>query len=120
MSSRGKDYEPAISIAGTTVTIYALDGILGLGRVDPFDIDITDTDGTSIYRRVNSASTGTPIGGRATVDMIIDTTATVLLANIQRISLLRCVRFNADRIELQHAAAGGVAVQVPVIEVSEP
>ena len=120
MSSRGKDFEPAISIAGTTVTIYALDGILGLGRVDPFDIDITDTSGASVYRRVSVASTGTPIGGRATINMTIDTTLTLALANIQRISLLRCVRFNADRIELQHAAAGGVAVQVPVIEVSEP
>lgn len=120
LSSRGKDFEPADDISGTTVTIYALDGITGLGRSIFFDIDITSTSGVSYYRRVSLAVPGTPISGRSTIDMTIDSSLTIALGDIKRISVMRCARFDSDRIELLHRAAVGTAVQVPCVEIPEP
>lgn len=120
MSSRARDLEPAATISGTTVTVYALPGIVGVGRTTSFDIDVTSLAGVSSYRRVSSATTGTPIAGRSTMDLTIDSSLSITLANIKRISFLRCTRFDADRIELVHSPSAGVSVQVPCIEVTEP
>lgn len=117
MSSRAKDLEPTGDISGTTATIYALPELTGLGRDDAFDIEIkTPTD--SFYRRVTSLTTGTPVGERETIDMTLD--ASVTASGIQRISFLRCTRFDSDRIELLHRASSGMAVSVNCIEVLEP
>jgi hypothetical protein len=120
MSSRAKDLDPAASIAGTTVTIFTLPGITGLGRSEAFDIDITTTAGASYYRRVSSATAGAPISGRGTINMTIDSSLSVTLSAIKRISFLRCTRFDADRIELNHSPSAGMSVQVPCVEVLEP
>ena len=120
MSSYGKDFELAVSVSGTTATVYDFDGIIGLGRSSVFDVEFKSTDGTSYYRRVLSTSIGTPISSRTTINMTIDSSLTLTLANTERVSLLRCVRFDADRIELQHQANAGTAVQVPIIEVPVP
>jgi hypothetical protein len=120
MSSRAKDLEQAASISGATVTIFALPGITGLGRTDAFDIDITTVAGASYYRRVSSATAGSPISGRGTINMTIDSSLSLTLSEIKRISFLRCTRFDADRIELSHSPAAGMSVQVPCIEVHEP
>lgn len=120
MSSRARDLEPAATISGTTVTVYALPGIIGLGRTAVFDIDVTTMAGVSHYRRVSSATAGTPIDGRSTMNLTIDSSLSITLANIKRISFLRCTRFDADRIELVHSPKAGVSVQIPCIEVLEP
>ena len=119
-SSQGQDFEPAASVSGTTVTTYALPGFTGVGHSGVFDIDILANDETHYYRRVSVAATGTPIAGRATLDLTIDSTLTLDLADINRISFLRCARFAADRFEFLHRAAGGMSVQVPCIEIEEP
>ena len=118
LSSRGNDFEPAASISGTTVKVFAVDGLID--RAVPFDIDVTGTNGTSYYRRVTLLSAGTPVGGRSTINMTIDSALSVALANIKRISEFRCARFDADRIELQHMAVAGVSVSVPCIEIPVP
>lgn len=120
LSSRGHDFEPADDISGTTVTIFALDGISGLGRSVFFDIDITTYDDVSYYRRVSLAVPGTPVGGRSTIDMTIDSMITLSLGSIKRISVLHCARFESDRIELLHRASIGTVVQVPCVEIPEP
>jgi hypothetical protein len=121
LSSWGNDYEPAASIlASTTLKIYALDGTTGLGFTGAFDIEIVSTAGVSYYRRVSVAQLSTPIGGRPVIDLTINSTLTLTLANIKRISILRCARFEADRIELLHQAAVGTIVAVPCIEIVEP
>jgi hypothetical protein len=119
MSSRGKDLEPAANVSGVTVRVFAFPGLTGLGRTDPFDIEIKTT-ATSYYRRVSAATAGPTTDGRATINMTIDSSATVSLADIERISFLRCTRLDADRVELLHQAAGGMAVQVPMIEIPTP
>lgn len=120
MSSRGRDFEPASAISGTTVTVFDLPGIARLGRSSAFDIDITSTAGVSYYRRVSSTTAGSEISGRTTVDMTIDSGVALALPDIRRISVLRCARFDADRIVLRHRAAAGMDVQVPCVEISEP
>jgi hypothetical protein len=100
LSSRGKDINPT-AISGTSVTA-------SVGRPAPFDVDIL-SGGVNYYRRVTNVSGST---------LTLDTSVPVTSA--ERISYLRCVRFDADRIELEHEAAGGTAVQVPCIEIPVP
>lgn len=119
MSSRGQDLEPAANISGVTVRVFAFPGLTGLGRTDPFDIEIK-TAATSYYRRVSAATAGPTTDGRATINMTIDSSATVTIADIERISFLRCTRLDSDRVELLHQAAGGMSVQVPMLEIPTP
>lgn len=120
MSSRGRDFEPAAAVDGTTVTVFDLDGIAYLGRDQVFDIDITSMSGASYYRRVTATAPGGNLAGRSTVEMTIDSSLTLALADIKRISVLRCARFDADMLLLRHRAASGMDVQVPCIEIPEP
>ena len=119
MSSRGQDLEPALGISGTTMQVFAFPGLTGLGRTLGFDIEVKTASGSN-YRRVTGLTTGTPVGGRATISMTIDSTLTVSLADITRISFLRCTRLDSDRVEFLHQAAAGVSVQVPLIEIPTP
>lgn len=121
LSSYGRDLDLASTIgaASTNVNVFDLTGIANLGRTDPFDIEIV-AGGVKYYRQVTSAGIGGVVDGRTTVDLTIDSVLGVEVASVDRISFLRCSRFNADRIELQHSAAAGVAVQVPCIEIPVP
>lgn len=116
LSSRGHDFEPAGAISGTAVTVYRPPGAPTLAT--PFDIDVTEQDGTSNYRKVTAVADGTPVGGRATLSLTIDSTLTA--SSIKRISRMRCARFDSDRIELSHIAPGVVSVRVPCVEVPVP
>jgi hypothetical protein len=109
LSSRGKDLEPVGSVSGTTLTVYSRPGLPDLAG---FDIDV---DGD--YRQVTAVAAGTPVGGRDTLDLTI---AALTNPSIQRISFLRCSRFNSDRVEFLHRAGEGMAVQVPCIEIPVP
>lgn len=119
-SSYSKDFEPAASVSGTTLTTYSHPGVSGIGHTTAFDIEVKGKDGTSYYRRVTGATTGTTIGDRTTLDLTIDSTLTIGLSEIDRISFLRMARFDADRIELAHMASGGTSVAVTCREVEEP
>lgn len=116
LSSRGHDFEPVGAISGTTVSVYRPPGAPTLPT--PFDIDITEHDGTTSYRKVTAVTDGSPSGGRATLAMTIDTSLTA--SDIRRISLMRCGRFDSDRIEMSHIAPGVVSVRVPCVEVPVP
>lgn len=119
LSSQGKDFEPAGSIAsGTTVTVYSFEGI---GNLTTLDIDITTHAGDSYYRRVSSQSAGTPVSGRSTIDFTVDSSLPAIsIDDIKRISLLRCSRFASDRAELRHEASAGIFIQMPCVEIVEP
>jgi hypothetical protein len=118
LSSFGRDLLPALDISAddTTVRVFALPGLTDLGEGD-FDIEIKAA--TIYQRQITSVSFGSEVDGKPTLVLAIDSAlgADVAVAEIQRISFLRCVRFDADRIELEHRAAGGMAVSVPCIEV---
>ncbi|WP_165856727.1 hypothetical protein [Marinobacter sp. JSM 1782161] len=124
MSSWGKDLELAADIGSldTTVRVYALPGITGVGRSSAFDIEIKATGGTRYYRQVSGLAVGPTINGRATLDLTIDSAlgTNQLLVDTDRISFLRCARFNSDTFEMNHQAAAGVTLSVPCIEVEIP
>jgi len=115
-SSRGHDLEPAANIAGTTATVFRQ----GVMRPESYDIDVTTKAGVSTYHQVTAVANGTDVSGRLTTDLTITPALTLTLANISRISYLRCTRFDADRVELQHSPSGGTQVQMPCIEVPLP
>ena len=112
LSSYAKDYEP-VTISGTNVTVY--NDILT--RPAGFDIEIVSA-GVSYYRQALSLSAGTPVGGRPTVDITVD--SSVPVSSAERISNLLCARFDADRIDMRHQAKAGTIVQVPCREVPVP
>lgn len=122
-SSRGRDFGLAATIgsAATTMTIFAMPGITNLAR-SSFDIEIRSKAGSSYYRHISGVTTGSAIGGRPTLILTMSSALGVALApaDIFRISLLRFVRFDADRIEMLHKAGAGCAVSVPVIEAPAP
>lgn len=116
LSSYGRDFVPAAGISGTTLTVFTDNGM----RAAPFDVEIKAADGTSYYREVTAAAAGSVVDGRATSDLTLDSSVTLAKSAVRRVSMLRAARFNVDRIELSHAARGGVVIVVPCIEVPEP
>jgi hypothetical protein len=112
LSTRGNDLTP-VSLSGTTLTVY--NDILA--RPAEYDLEIV-VNGTSYYRQVTNVVAGTDVNGRSTVDLTIDSSISSDLPS--RVSMLQCVRFDSDRIELEHGAKAGMQVQVPVKEVPVP
>lgn len=119
LSSYSKDFQPAGSISGTTVNVYESPGFYGVGHSGVFDIEIRAA-GVSYYRRVTATANGADIGSRRTIDFTIDSSVTASLSDIERISVLRCARLSADRVELAHYASGGTVIKVPCVEIPEP
>jgi hypothetical protein len=114
LSSYAKDLTPAQAISGTTITVY--NDVLA--RPAPYDIEIV---GINTHRvQVTSTAAGSTVNGRPTVDLTIDSSVTEGLDNIQRVSYLMCLRFDADRVELEHNAAGGTVVSMPCREIPVP
>ena len=107
-----KDLEPA-SISGTTVTVY--NDVLA--RPAGYDIEIY-SGGTKYQRQVTAAASGTPVGGRSTVDLTID--SSVPVSDAERISYLICSRLDSDRIELNHTNGAGTVIAVPCREIPVP
>lgn len=116
LSSHGSDLTLAATIGAsdTVITVERPTGMNTLSRTD-FDIEVLN-GGTSYYRRVTGVATNTT----DTLDLTIDSSLGVEVANPNRISYLRCARFNADRIEIIHRAKGGMSVAVPCIEIPVP
>lgn len=102
----------SIGSADTSITVYAPNGVTDLG-VTSFDIEINQT----YYRRVTSYST-TTANGLPALTLNITATGENLNSDV-RVSFLRHLRFEADRVEFQHAAQGGTVVSVPCIEVAQ-
>ena len=109
-----------ISAISTTLRVFAPAGATSLGRT-AFDLEIQSASGVFL-RRVTGVSAGPSVSGRPTFDLTIDSAlgSAVTSAHFNRISYLRCARFNADRIELLHRPGEGLAVSVPCIEVPVP
>lgn len=115
LSSFKRDFTlaQAVGAASTSILVYAPAGVTNLGFTS-FDVEIAGT----YNRRVTSYSTGTPVNGRATLQLNIAATGTAVPVSA-RVSYLRRLRFDADRIEFNHMAAGGVSVAVPCVELAQ-
>lgn len=120
-SSNGRDLDMAVAMgsASTSLRVYALPGLSDLVRAG-LDIEIRTKAGAAHYRQVTAVTPAAPIGGIDTLILTLAsaTGADIALDAVKRISLLRLVRFDADRIEMLHRAGAGCAVQVPCIEVA--
>lgn len=119
MSTRGADFIPATDIGALaiTLTVGALPGLQALAR-EAFDIELATHAGDIFRRQVLSWFTDSD--GRIVLELAEPLGVDVQADDVRRISWLRCVRFNADRIELVHRAAAGVQVAVQCIEVPVP
>lgn len=124
LSSLAKDFLPAVSIgpSDTSITVFKLPGIANVGRTESFDIEIKTVSGIYYRRRVTSAAAGAPVNESSTLSLTLSSSlgAAVSIANIDRISFLRCTRFNSDRVEFNHRAGAGTVVQINCIEVPVP
>ena len=118
LPSRNQDLIPVAGIlsADTTITVSTLPGVLPLAQ-DSFDIEIVTSEAV-YWRQV----TEWELGVESTIILTIDTPlgAVVAAGNVARISFLRCVRFNSDRIEFIHHASAGVEIAAPCIECPVP
>lgn len=117
LSSYARDFELAATIGASdnTITVYAPRNITDLGFTT-FDIDIYSS--AHYYRQVNSYAIGSELNGRQTLTLSINTSLGVSLSSVDRISYFRCLRFDADRIELHHQANAGTTIAIPCLEVS--
>jgi hypothetical protein len=119
-SRRGKwkafwlpSYRPDLQLAqsigpsDTSLTVYAPAGVTDLGD-DTFDVQIA-----GLYnKRITSYSVS---GG--TLILNFSGSLGVSLGTSAKVSYLRKVRFDADRIEFNHSANAGVICSVPCVEV---
>lgn len=115
MSSFSRDFELAAPIVSneTFITVYAPRDLTDLG-VTSFDIEI---DGQH-YRQVTSYADGI-VGGRVILQLNLSAQVGLNLGTRARVSYLHFMRFNVDRVELQHRARAGVSVAIPTIELNE-
>jgi len=107
-----------ISMSDGFVVVYAPEGITDLGMAT-FDIEIAG----QYLRRVTSYSdAGFSTNGRAILQLNIDSVIGVTLASDSRISMLRHLRFNSDRVEFNHQYNSerriSTSASIPCIEVN--
>lgn len=108
----------SIGASDTSIQVFRYQLFGDLPRED-FDIEVV-IDGVRYYRRVTSVIDGGTVEGKATWHLAIDSALGVSATEADRISYLRCARFDADRVELLHRAGEGMAVSVPCVEVPVP
>lgn len=80
---------------------------LTVDQHDPHETHIAALIGGVLYPRRVASAPGTSL----TLDSALPA------GPVERLSYLRLVRFDADRVEFRHAAGAGVAVSVPCVEV---
>lgn len=113
LSSFVRDFELTgpISTADTVINVFAPGGVIDLG-FSVFDLDIAGVKRLG----VTSYAQGADFAGRTTLDLTLDAQVGANYTAGARLSYLRNLRFNADRIELKHAARSGTTITVPCIE----
>lgn len=117
-STYNKDFELAETIGPSATTITVMQP-MGMGSLDrtAFDIEIV-TSTTIYYVQITNA---VKIGD-STINLTIPSAlgATITPANVNRISILRCGRFDSDRVEFKHNTNVATSVIIPCIEVPVP
>lgn len=119
LSSFGKDFELAQNIGASDVVIvvFASAKVTDIGKTG-FDIEIKSA-GTLYRRQVDSWQAGSEINGRPTIELTITASLGIAVnaGQIDRISFLRCIRFDQDRIQFNHISKNRCSVSVNCIEV---
>lgn len=81
------------------------------------DVMVDLVNGTRIFKRILSGNVNA--GGNEVLDLESSFGINIARTDVVRISLMKHVRFDSDRLELGHSYGGRVSVSVPVIEVPE-
>lgn len=99
LSSFKPDFTLAQQIGASDgfIVVYAPGGITDLGVLS-FDIEISGM----YYRRVTSYTSGFDSNERPTLTLNIDSVVGATISTDKRISILRHMRFNSDRVEFNH------------------
>jgi hypothetical protein len=115
-------YNADFTLAATinpTDTSIALNKPYGVETLDRTAFDLViKTASTWYVVQVTNAVNAT--GNVVNLTLSAATGATITSADILSIELLRCARFDADRIELRHMTKYHSAVTIPCIEVPVP
>jgi hypothetical protein len=122
-SSWAEDLDLAADIgaADTAITIFTPPGVTDLGMT-AFDIDIATTAGVHYYVQITNVAEGLPVGGLDTLSLSLAAAlgAALSVAEVARISFLRCARFDSDRVEIRHQGGEVCSITIPCIEVPVP
>jgi len=87
-----------------------------VGDIQPFkDIYIRLTDGTVIYREIISAVNNDD--GTETLEIDSGTGYTIAIEDVAMFSYLSLVRFNTEKISIEHLGQGRAVVKAPIIGV---
>lgn len=107
--------QQSIGSAATVITTALPSAEVAL--LNTLDIEIKTS--SAVYRR---EVTSMNITGGGLLELTIDAPlgVNVAIGSVERISILRCVRFNVDSFDLQHAARAGFTVSIPTIEIPLP
>lgn len=122
-STNTLDFEIAQNVPDTQnyIRVFKIDPYADLSR-PTLDICISLKNGSKLYRRVNSFTAGADLGGRATFNLMLDSTLpAIAVTQVAKISVLYLCRFNTDRVELinQYQGSDALSVSIPCIEVVE-
>lgn len=118
LSSRNADFTPLVDLGSADDSIVVrplLDAELLSPARESFDIEVVTAGGDSIRREV--AEWEIDSDGRLVLSFDAAVGMDVAIGAVRRISYLRRVRFNADRIEISHRAGAGKQIAVPCIEI---
>lgn len=112
----GKDFNllSNISASDTQIIVSPLPGLEIINETN-FHIEIRSVSDLSFYREIINVTT--TLLGNLSLEIATSLGTGFSVSEISRISVLRHVRFDADRIELNYRARGGVSVAVNCLEV---
>lgn len=123
ISSWAEDFALAVDIGSsdTTITVFAPQDMTTIGRT-AFDVNIQTSAGVHYFAQVTNCQLGTPVNGAVTFDLTISGSlgVSVPISSLDRISFIRCSRFNSDSIEIRHSSGDQSTVTIPCIEVPVP
>lgn len=116
-SSWGNDFvlRSNVGAAHEFLTVTMPAGLPDWSRV-PFDVEVKTRAGALYHRRITSVAV---VGEQLTLAFSGSLGVNLAVADVMRVSLLRCARFDADRVEMLFRPGEGVSVTVPCLEVLE-
>lgn len=89
--------------------------VAGIGDNVPFDIVVERNTGELRFYRVQAASI--VANSQTALRLSPRSGTTWILPEIRRISIMTCVRFDSDRVEVNYTSGGGATISMPIIEV---
>jgi len=118
--SHNRDFEPTSGIAPNPDDpgfhlLMVNSPIAGMSANVPFDIVVERNTGELLFYRVLAASI--VANSQTALRLSPVSGAAWTLPELRRVSIMTCVRFDSDRVEISYTDGGGATVSMPIIEV---